>query len=103
MRLRGTVADIDSRSRQWPVSGRRLGEMRMAELCGPCVGLPFMRDKFAIGQEVLLSGKAKFRGMIWQMSHPTVQWIEHEADEPQRSLVPVYPATEGSRKATCVT
>ena len=56
---------------------------------------PFMRDKFAIGQRVLLSGKAALHGGRWQMTHPRVQFLEPGQEQPEGKLLPVYPLTLG--------
>ena len=56
-----------------------------------------MRDKFEFGQRVLFSGKPKYEGLVWQMSHPKVQNLgeETDEDEPAGKILPVYPLTEG--------
>ena len=56
---------------------------------------PYMRDKFAPGRRVLLSGKPRFRAGRWQMSHPRVTALDESRDEPPDRLLPVYPLTEG--------
>ncbi len=55
----------------------------------------FMRDKFRYGQRVMLSGKPKTRGLAWEISHPQVQVLADDEDEPQGRILPVYPLTEG--------
>ena len=39
---------------------------------------PFMLRKFHEGQQLLLTAKPKMRGMMWEMSHPQVTWLEDE-------------------------
>lgn len=56
---------------------------------------PYLRDRFQVGQSVLLSGKAKFNATRWEMVHPRVQDVDSEAGAPVLPLVPVYPLTEG--------
>ena len=56
---------------------------------------PFMRDKFPVGQHVLLSGKASFNGGRWEMTHPRVQLLDGDDEAPQGKLLPVYPLTQG--------
>ena len=56
---------------------------------------PFMREKFAFGQQVMLSGKPKYEGLIWQMHHPRVETLADDEDEPAGKILPVYPLTEG--------
>ena len=56
---------------------------------------PFMEEKFKLGQRVMFAGKPKLQGLVWQMSHPKVDWLGEEDDEPQGRILPVYPLTEG--------
>lgn len=56
---------------------------------------PFLREKFAVGQQVLVSGKPKLRGLVWQMQHPRVETLADDETEPRGRILPVYPATEG--------
>ncbi len=56
---------------------------------------PFMRERFALGQRVMLSGKPKQNGLMWEMSHPRVVWLEVEEEAPEARILPVYPLTEG--------
>ena len=57
---------------------------------------PFMRDRFSAGQRVLVSGRADMRGLMWQMSHPRVTWLDPESDEAVTgSVLPIYSLTEG--------
>ncbi|MEK6249460.1 MAG: ATP-dependent DNA helicase RecG, partial [Planctomycetales bacterium] len=59
---------------------------------------PFMEKRFYPGQYVLISGKAKLRGMRWEMTHPNVQTLEQESDDADGRLLPVYPLTEGVKQ-----
>ena len=56
---------------------------------------PFMEEKFKVGQRVVFAGKPKLEGLVWQMSHPKVDWLGDEGQEPQGRILPVYPLTEG--------
>jgi ATP-dependent DNA helicase RecG len=94
--VRGIVEDIDFR----PTSsgGCILGVL----VRGPAGYLraiwfnqPFMREKFTLGQRVLLSGKPKYEGLVWQMAHPLVETLAEEEEEPAAKILPVYPLTEG--------
>src|SRR5580698_5773240 len=58
---------------------------------------PFLVERFRVGQRVLVSGKPKFFGNRWQMSHPEVKNLE-EAELPSGGLLPIYPLTEGLRQ-----
>ncbi len=56
---------------------------------------PFMEEKFKLGERVMFAGKPKLQGLVWQMSHPKVDWLGEEDGEPQGRILPVYPLTEG--------
>ena len=56
---------------------------------------PFLRAKFRLGQMVLLSGKARFRGLRWEMVHPQVRFVDSAGAAVEGQLLPVYPLTEG--------
>ncbi len=58
---------------------------------------PFLHERFRVGQRVLVSGKPKFFGNRWQMTHPEVKNLE-EAELPSGGLLPIYPLTEGLRQ-----
>jgi len=70
---------------------------------GPCGGYlravwfnqPFMREKFARGRRVMLSGKPRRNGLFWEMAHPMVTQLADDEDEPEGRILPVYPLTEG--------
>ncbi len=56
---------------------------------------PTMRERFSFGQRVMLSGKPKYEGLVWQMVHPRVETLDKDEEEPAGKLLPVYPLTEG--------
>ena len=56
---------------------------------------PYLREKFEPGQRILLSGKAKRRGLRWEMTHPKVQWLDVSESPPSGRVLPVYGLTEG--------
>ncbi|MBP88431.1 MAG: ATP-dependent DNA helicase RecG [Planctomycetaceae bacterium] len=56
---------------------------------------PFMRDRFATGERVLLSGKAKLNAFRWEMVHPRVEVLADDEDPPSGKILPVYSLTEG--------
>ncbi len=94
--VRGEVEDIDFR----PIrSGGSILGVSVRSGTGHLRALwfhqPFMRDKFQLGQKVVLSGKPKYEGMVWQMTHPRVEVLDAEEDEPRATILPVYPLTEG--------
>jgi ATP-dependent DNA helicase RecG len=56
---------------------------------------PFMQDRFQFGQRVILFGKTKQVGLVWQMHHPRVETLDAEEEEPKTKILPVYSLTEG--------
>ncbi|MGA2032159.1 MAG: ATP-dependent DNA helicase RecG [Thermoguttaceae bacterium] len=56
---------------------------------------PFMRERFAFGQRVTVSGKPKLNGLMWEMSHPRVEILADDEEEPVGKILPLYPLTEG--------
>lgn len=55
----------------------------------------FLRDKFSIGQRVLLSGRTKNQGLRWQMFHPQFQLLSSDEEPTSGQIAPVYSLTEG--------
>ncbi len=97
--VRGVVDDVDLRSTS---AGRCILGVSVRSSKGYVRGIwfnqPFMLDKFAFGQRVMLSGKPKYEGLVWQMAHPRVEWFDDEEEEPVAKLLPVYPLTEGLKQ-----
>ena len=56
---------------------------------------PFMADRLRRGQQVMLSGRPKMRGMRWEMTHPKVEILDEEATPEGGRILPVYALTEG--------
>ncbi|MBX7168331.1 MAG: ATP-dependent DNA helicase RecG [Pirellulales bacterium] len=56
--------------------------------------LPYLRERFQVGQQVMFSGKPRLRENRWEMVHPRIQWIDDD-DTPRGRILPVYPLTEG--------
>ncbi|MHB8898754.1 MAG: ATP-dependent DNA helicase RecG [Thermoguttaceae bacterium] len=56
---------------------------------------PFVVSQYQRGQAVLLSGRPKYRGLVWQMVHPRVTVLGEDEAEPAGGVLPVYPLTEG--------
>lgn len=54
----------------------------------------YMANKFETGQLVQFRGQAVQRGGYWQMTHPTVTWID-DAESIPAGYWPVYPLTDG--------
>ena len=94
--VRGVVEDIDLRDTG---PGRSILGVSLRCPTGHLRAIwfnqPFMREKFNFGQRVMLSGKPKYEGLVWQMHHPRVETLDQEEDEPVTKMLPVYPLTEG--------
>jgi ATP-dependent DNA helicase RecG len=56
---------------------------------------PFLLSQYHRGQEVLLSGKPKQRGLMWQMVHPRVTILGEDEPEAAGGILPIYHLTEG--------
>lgn len=93
----GTVDDIELRTAR---SGRTvLGVLIRGEQGGMLRALwfnqPFMREKFALGRRVALSGKPRYRGLMWELVHPRLVVLADDEQPPPGRILPVYPLTEG--------
>jgi ATP-dependent DNA helicase RecG len=92
----GVVEDLELRgSRPGRCVLGVLVRSRNGHLRGLWFNQPFMEEKFKIGQRVLFAGKPKLHGLVWEMSHPKVDWLGEEAEEPRGRILPVYSLTEG--------
>jgi len=94
--VRGVVEDIEFRhiSRGGCILGLSV-RCRGGQLRALWFNQPYMQEKFAIGQRLLLSGKPKRRGLIWEMAHPRADSLDAEEEEPSLKILPLYPLTEG--------
>ena len=94
--VRGTVEDIDFRGTQ---SGGCVLGVLVRTATGHVRALwfnqPFMRERFAFGQRVLVSGKPRQNGLVWEIPHPRVETLADDEDEPMGKILPVYSLTEG--------
>ena len=95
-RIVGIVAQIDTRR-----IGRRK-QMLVVQVEDPggrlhCIWFnqPFMRDKFEVGQQLLVSGQVKQRDGKWEVTHPRTIHLEEGESPPEDRILPVYPLTEG--------
>jgi ATP-dependent DNA helicase RecG len=92
----GTVEDIELRGSS---SGRCVLGILVQAGTGYLRGLwfnqPFMRERFSLGQRVVLSGKPRRDGLMWEMAHPKVETLAEDEEEPAGRILPVYPLTEG--------
>jgi ATP-dependent DNA helicase RecG len=94
--VRGVIEDIDLHTGR---SGRSvlgvLVRCQTGHIRGVWFNQPFLREKFALGQRIMLSGKALYEGLVWQMRHPRVETLAEDEEEPAAPILPVYPLTEG--------
>jgi ATP-dependent DNA helicase RecG len=58
---------------------------------------PYMRERFALGMRVLLSGSPRFNGGRWEMTHPHAEPLNELEETPAGKILPVYGLTEGLR------
>lgn len=56
---------------------------------------PHMRQKLAVGQRVLLSGKPRLNGLRWEMTHPRAEVLAAGEEPPSGRILPMYSLTEG--------
>lgn len=94
--IRGVIEEVDFRT---TAAGGSIMGMLVRSPTGYVRGLwfnqPHLRDKYTHGQKVLLAGKPKYEGLVWQMHHPRVELLDAEEEEPKSLILPVYPLTEG--------
>ena len=92
----GTVEDVDLRNTG---TGRCVLGVLVRDGTGYLRGVwfnqPFMRERFTSGQRVMLSGKPKMEGMVWEVIHPRVVHLDEDEEEPPAAILPIYPLTEG--------
>ena len=94
--VRGVVEDVELRGGH---SGRSILGVLVHAASGHLRALwfnqPWMREKFTLGQQVLVSGKPKLEGLMWEMVHPRVEALGEDEPDPPGRILPIYPATEG--------
>ncbi len=95
--IRGTVTELDYRPRGY---GKSILSVLVTDESGilraTWFNQPTMRHRFEIGKQVLLSGKAKRKGVAWEMAHPRVQNLDPDVDDDvSGEILPVYPLTQG--------
>ncbi|MEX0938957.1 MAG: ATP-dependent DNA helicase RecG [Pirellulales bacterium] len=92
----GTVVDVDGRSSGF---GRSMVGVLLEDATGAMRAVwfnqPFMREKFGPGQQVVFSGKPRWRGTRWEMVHPRVTWLDQDDAAPAEAILPIYNLTEG--------
>jgi ATP-dependent DNA helicase RecG len=94
--VRGVVTEVDATSSGFGKS--RVGVLvfdGQDSLRAIWFNQPFMREKFRVGQHVLMSAKPRFHGGRWEMAHPRVTWLDGDEDQPESRLLPLYSLTEG--------
>ncbi len=92
----GAVEDVEMRNTG---TGRCVLGVLVRDASGCLRGVwfnqPFLRDRFALGQRVMLAGKPKYEGLAWEMIHPRVVHLAEDEEEPAAGILPIYPLTEG--------
>ncbi|HEY1601654.1 MAG TPA: ATP-dependent DNA helicase RecG [Pirellulales bacterium] len=99
VRLHGTVVELDQRNTS--SGGTVLGALIRCQggnVRAVWFNQPFMARRLPVGQELLLAGKVRSRGGIWEMVHPDLKYLEGDDTDPRGKLLPVYPLTEGIRQ-----
>lgn len=99
VRLRGRIDEVDLRNTAG--GGSMLGVLLRCE--DGAVRLlwfnqAYMRERFRVGEEMLVAGKVRLRGLHWELPHPQVQGLDAEGQVPS-GLWPVYGLTEGLTQA----
>jgi len=93
----GRVEEVDFRL--WSETGRSMVGVLVMDEVGYVRAVwfnqLFLREKFARGQRVVLTGRPKLRGLVWEMHHPKVLWLEEDEQPPPGRILPIYPLTEG--------
>ncbi|HEX2519234.1 MAG TPA: ATP-dependent DNA helicase RecG, partial [Castellaniella sp.] len=94
--VQGVVEEFELRNTS---QGRSLFGVLLREATGAVRGVwfnqPYLVQQFRQEQRVLLTGRVKQRGLVWEMTHPRVQWLEGPAEEVLQGILPVYPLCEG--------
>jgi ATP-dependent DNA helicase RecG len=94
--IRGEVVEVDSKSSGF---GKSVVGVLVRDghehLRAMWFNQPYMREKFRLGQQVLMSAKPRLAGNRWEMAHPRVIWLDGDDDQPEMRLLPLYPLTEG--------
>jgi len=95
--VRGTVYDADSRElRNRRTMTKILLDCGTDFVRGVWFNQPWMLRKLPRGQQVLFSGKPRFRDGRWEFSHPTVQFLEaEETPENSQLIFTRYRLTDG--------
>jgi ATP-dependent DNA helicase RecG len=94
--VRGTVEDVELRGTG---PGRSILGVMIRSQTGYLRAIwfnqPFQRERFAVGQRVVVSGKPRRDGMVWEMAHPRAETLAEDEEEPLGKILPIYPLTEG--------
>ncbi len=94
--VRGIVEEVELRAAKTgrSVLGVLPGRDR-AHLRALWFNQPFLVDQFHRGDELLVSGKPKYQGLMWVMKHPRVTQLGEAEPDPQAGILPLYHLTEG--------
>ena len=96
----GTVQETDIRSGRpgRSVVGILVQDDNGGHLRSVFFNQPFARDRFRRGDRVVVSGKPKKQGLLWQMVHPKMTPLAKDESKPPSEVMPVYPLTEGLKQ-----
>ena len=94
-RVVGTVAEVDLRDLG---AGRSMLGVLVKQdqeyIRALWFNQPFLRRQFRPEQRLVLTGAVKLKGMRWEMTHPSVEFLANE-ELPEAGLQPIYKLTEG--------
>lgn len=60
---------------------------------------PYWRDRFHVGDRLLLAGVPRQRGFRWEMTHPRVEVLSRDANPATGRILPKYGLTEGLQQS----
>ena len=94
----GVIEEWDQHSSQ---SGTHVLGVLLREPTGCLRGLWFnqsyLRNQFRVGQRVMFSGKPRRQGLVWEMTHPRIQWLADD-EQPSAGVLPIYSLCEGLKQ-----
>ena len=93
--VEAVIEELESRT---TAPGKSILGILFRDETGPLRGVWFnqtyLADRFSRGQRVLVSGKPRWKGMHWEMTHPRVQSLERTGEGDVQKMLPIYPLTE---------
>jgi ATP-dependent DNA helicase RecG len=98
--VKGVVEEVESKNTS--VGGSICGVLirdQQHHLRAVWFNQPYMEKRFSPGQGVMLTGKVKNQGLMWEMSHPRVKWLTTPDETPPGEILPIYRLTEGIKQS----